>query len=130
MIALHYGMVYGEQFVPEDSTKWKKDLGKLEGKQVVVTIKQYRRTRSNNQNRYAFGVVFKLIADATGYTVDEAKEAMKWMFLREEHDILPPTVRSTTELDTAEMEEFLENCRRWASEFLGLYIPLPNEVDL
>jgi hypothetical protein len=74
--------------------------------------------------------VFKLIADATGYSLDEAKDAMRWLFLREEHDILPPTVRSTTELDTQEFEEFMAACRRWASEFLGLYIPEPNEVDL
>lgn len=130
MIAIHHGMVYGKQFVPEDAAKWQTNLEKLEGKQVVVTLKQYRRTRSNQQNRYAHGVVFKLIADATGYTVDEAKEAMKWQFLREEHDILPPTVRSTSSLNTMEMEEFIESCRRWASDFLGLYIPLPNEVDL
>lgn len=130
MIALHYGAVYGGNLEPDDLPKWIANLEKLEGKKVVITIKQYRRTRSNQQNRYAYGVVFKLIADATGYTVEEAKEAMKWLFLREEHEVLPPTVKSTTGLDTAEMEEFLENCRRWASEFLALYIPLPNEVDL
>ena len=33
-----------------------------------------------------------------------------------------------TRLDTLEFTEYVEKCRVWANEFLGLNIPLPGEV--
>jgi hypothetical protein len=37
-------------------------------------------------------------------------------------------VRSTTSLNTVEMEEYVENIRRFAISELGCYIPEPNEI--
>ena len=33
-------------------------------------------------------------------------------------------------MTTAQMEEYLSNCRMWASIELNLYIPLPNEIEI
>jgi len=38
--------------------------------------------------------------------------------------------RTTSELNTVEMEEFLTKCREFASIAINLYIPLPNEISL
>lgn len=43
----------------------------------------------------------------------------------EMHDAL---VRSTAKLNTAEMTEYIEQCRRLAAE-MSIYIPDPNETD-
>jgi hypothetical protein len=37
---------------------------------------------------------------------------------------------STTRLDTLEFTDYIEKCRLWANEFLGLQIPLPAEVTV
>jgi hypothetical protein len=131
LIALHHGIIKGGHWLPDDRQKWADDLAGIpDGAQVVVSVRKYHKTRSNNQNRYAHGVVFKLIADTTGYSTEEVKDMMRWQFLREEHEFLPPRCRSTTELTTIEFEEFMTNIRQWAAEFLNVQIPLPNEVEL
>ena len=40
-----------------------------------------------------------------------------------------PTVSSTTDLSTIKMEDYLMHIRVWASQFLGCFVPLPNEVE-
>lgn len=37
---------------------------------------------------------------------------------------------STTRLDTVEFTDYIEKCRLWVNEFLGLNIPLPGEVSV
>lgn len=53
----------------------------LKGKPVVLTLKQWRQTRSNPQNAYFHGVVLPLITDASGHTAAEVKDALKFKFL-------------------------------------------------
>ena len=91
-------------------------------------IESFKKKRSNPQNAYYWGILIKEIANETGYTPEEthAKLAYKFLLVKEGSQ---PFVRSTTSLKTAEMEEYNENVRRWASDFLSLYLPLPNEYS-
>lgn len=90
----------------------------------------YKKTqRSNEQNRYYWGVVVAYIAEDSGYTPDETHDSLRHHFLTDHTNPEFPRVRSTTELDTMEFEYYLECCRRLGSEIYGLYIPLPNEVN-
>jgi hypothetical protein len=131
MIALHPGTIQNGQFVPEMAGRFKDDMLKHEGKRVICSIKQFRKSRSLNQNAYAHGVVFPMIREECGYTTNEqAKEAMKFEFLREENPPLPPTVKSSAELSTAEWEEWMTQIRNWAADFLGINIPPPNEEGI
>ena len=94
---------------------------------VLVENKPSRKTnRSINQNNYYWGVVVKIMADFTGYTEDEMHDALRLKFLGK--DGILKTMKSTKDLSTVEMEEYLANIRMWASRDLGVYIPLPNEV--
>ncbi len=110
-------------------------LAPYEGLTVEVTIKHKKFSRSDNQNRYYFGVVVKTLADHTGFTKDEMHEVLKHKFLRYWATISGPEdyieqvefTKSTTDLNTAEMEQYLENIREWASIQLGCYIPEPGE---
>ena len=102
---------------------------KLEGQPVYVTVKKPYPNRSDNQNRYYWGVVVQLIAESTGYTPEEAHEALKWKFLVDRQDKLP-IAGSTSDKNTTEMEEYMSIIRAWASAELNCYIPLPYEVTI
>lgn len=104
---------------------------------VDVVIKPHQSARSDKQNRYYFGVVVKTLADHTGFTKDEMHEVLKHKFLRywgtvqgvgdyvEEVEF----TKSTTDLTTAEMEDYLRVVREWASASLGCYIEEPRENE-
>jgi len=94
------------------------------------------KSRSLQQLRYYWGVVVELIAKETGYEKDEMHEILKAKYLvkkvilettrgLEEVDI----ILSTTSLDTVDMETYLSRVRQFASIKLGVYVPLPNEVE-
>jgi len=100
----------------------------LEGKPVEVTVKTQTKKRSSSQNRYYWGVVIPLISESTGYTLDEAHEAIKLKFLRIHGDKLD-SVGSTKKLSTKEFEDTMEEIRAFAINELSVYIPEPNEVD-
>lgn len=98
--------------------------------EVVLTIKRNRkkRERSLAQNRYYWGVPVAILAENFGYSDEEMHEALKWQFLKK-HEGRIPTVRSTTDLSTVEMENLLSKIRQWASSEFGVYIPTPNETE-
>jgi len=86
----------------------------------------FKKKRTNPQNSYYWGCLVKHISNETGHDPDDThgKLAYKFLLVKTESQ---PFVRSTTSLNTVEMEDYNENVRRWASEFLQLYLPLPNE---
>jgi hypothetical protein len=93
-----------------------------------------KKGRSNPQNRYFHGQVVPIIANYTGYTLDETKDLLKSMFLRDELTVMTKTgvrevavVRGSSELTTVEFEKFMSDIRSWASKDLSLYIPEPQE---
>ena len=129
MNAIHPGTVRGGKFAPDNVPRFREAFYPHEGKTVEVVVRRKRKARSNQQNRYYHGVVLRLISDTTGYSPTEAHEAMKMLFLLAHRDGLPDTVRSTADLSTAEMEEYLSQVRQWASVEISTYIPDPNEID-
>lgn len=97
----------------------------------------FRKDRSNNQNRYYWGVVVKLLSEHTGFNEDEMHEVLKYKFLTEKkilstkkgwEDVSIST--STTRLTTKQFEEFMTKVRQWASIELDCYIPEPNEAHM
>lgn len=108
-------------------------LTKHEGKIVNVSISPFKRTRTNQQNRYFHGVILKVLSDELGYTTEEMKEVVRAKFLKGFKDIQGIDyiyLKSTTELSTKEFEELNEKIRTWAAIELNINIPLPNEVEL
>ena len=97
--------------------------------QLYLSITESRPSRSNQQLRYLFGVVYQKASEEWGYTRDEIHEICKDRFLRRtyqigEEDISAPG--TTKKLNTKEMTEFIESVRRFFAEH-GLYTPDPNE---
>jgi hypothetical protein len=101
------------------------------GRKLRVEIGPYSPKRSNNLNSYYWGVVVKMISDATGYESDEVHDILAMKFL-------PPRIveiggeahavrTRTSKLSTVDFQQFCEDCKRWAASELSLYIPDPNE---
>jgi len=114
----------------DERDKFTENLCNFEGKDVWITIDRIFNQRSQNQNRYYWGVVIKILGDHLGYTRDEMHDALRWQFLRVEHDKGPPTVQSTTDLSTVRFEDYLAEIRFWAWDEFQVMIPLPNEVTI
>lgn len=98
-------------------------IAALDGYEIVLTLKKYRKTRSLQQNKYLWGVVYPIFAEHLGYEREELHDAMRMLFLRR-HEEKFVTVASTTSLNTLEMTEYIENIRRLAAED-NCYIPDP-----
>ena len=101
-------------------------LQDLEGKYVEVVVRKERSERSNNQNKYYWGVVLQLLSDHTGYTTEEMHCICKQQFLLIHGQF--DYVKSTTKLNTVEFEEYLDKIKNW-SAVLGVNIPNPNECE-
>jgi hypothetical protein len=98
-----------------------------------VTITRYRRQRSDNQNRYLWGVAYKALKDATGQPAEDWHDYMLGEhFGWEEYDLfgkkkIRPRNRSS-KLTTMEFMDFVNFIQMRAAEH-GIYIPDPNEGD-
>lgn len=109
----------------------------LEGKDVSLVLQEWKNDRSDNQNRYYWGICIKIISEFTGYSDEEVHELLKSLFLKKKIDVKTSkgvterhtVVGSTAKLNTAEFEEYLAKIRQWGSEELNCYIPEPNEAD-
>ena len=107
-------------------------LCSLEGKTIDVTVENHRTKRSTPQNSYLWGVVYEVIARHTGYSSDQVHDLMRYQFLRVEDGRTPGlyTITSTAKLSKDEFSTYIEEIKLWASEFLSVYIPSPDEVEV
>lgn len=99
----------------------------MPGNSYVVEIHRSKGKRSLSQNKYYWGVVISLFSQQTGYTSNEAHQELAGRFLKYESK-RKWFVKSTTELDTAGFEGYLEQCRLFMWHELQVHVPLPNEV--
>ncbi len=128
MNPIFLGIVKKGKLLLNEQDNFDRYLLTLENKGIKLIIKRIKKYRSNNENRYYWGVVVKLLSEHTGYSSDEMHDALRMLFLRNA-DRKIPTLRSSTSLTTIEFENYLTEIRQWATQELDCFIPLPNEVD-
>lgn len=98
----------------------------FEGKSITITIQESKKQRSNDQNSYYWSVVLPFIVEGIAElqgeptTSNEIHKQMK----RDFND-----GNSTTELNPKQFNEYLNKVVRFASEFLNITIPEPNDHD-
>lgn len=104
--------------------------------EIKVTIDKVRGIRSVQQNKYYWGCVLHLLSDITGYEREELHDVLKFKFLRnwvewQESDgtVVIPSMKSTQDLNTKEMEAYINKIREWAASELGLDIPDPEKTE-
>jgi len=126
MKKLHYGIIKKGRPVLNDPDKWRLQLAGLEGKEIQLSISQKRSIRSERQNKYYWKVIIGLLSEHLGYTKDEMHEALASHFLKDVLDNGMEYVKSTSRLNTKEMEEYHSQIRQWASIEHSCFIPDPN----
>jgi len=114
-----------------DSEKWFLHLCTLDGKECEFIARKKSKRKTNKENKYFRGIVVPLIAQHCGYTNDKAFGVLQQKFFLYEDEKGVKYIKST-KLDvwnTIYWEGKMSEIRQWASEFLHIYIPKPNETD-
>lgn len=113
------------------------DIGNLDGRKVSITLKEYKRKRSLNQNNYYWGVVVQrvLVMFRENGNIVDAEQVHDFLRAHVARMVTPVVLpdgevknvlRSTASLTTAEFEDYMEQIRAWAAQF-NMIIPQPNE---
>ena len=122
---------------PYELDKCKEYLNTLYKKQAVVEIKEKKKTRSTQQNKYLH-VILSYFACEYGCTMEEVKLDFykrlcnKEIFVKKVKNKFGKdveTVRSSKDLDTGEMTTSIERFRNWSSATAGIYLPSPYENE-
>jgi hypothetical protein len=114
---------------------WRDYLLSLEGEPVQVTVSKVKGLRTEQQMRYYFGVVVKLIAEHTGHDTDYIHEFLKDKFAPRKSLWVNGEVRivagCTHDLWKENFfEDYVEKIRQWAAEKLEISIPDPQQVSV
>jgi bifunctional DNA-binding transcriptional regulator/antitoxin component of YhaV-PrlF toxin-antitoxin module len=118
----------GVRLTLADPSGLRRRIRALAGQRVEVVVRPRRRKRSDRANRYYWGVVLALFADAIGDERDELHESLKLKLLGLENPDgqLLPRVRSTAKLTPREFDHYVEDVKRLAVRmFPELVIPDP-----
>lgn len=106
------------------------------GKIVELTEKKPRRTLQSNKYLH---VILAYFGTQTGNTLEWIKQQYYKklvnpdLFIREKEDKYLGRIkvlRSSADLDTAEMSLSIDRFRNWAAQQAGIYIPSPDEAIL
>jgi len=117
-----------------------KAIHHFNNKNVVITFSKPKKSRSNNQNAYYWGVVINLIQqgllDATGElrSVNDIHynillplfAPINEIVNNDTGEVLNERITSS-EMTTTQFMEFILYIQKWGAEFLGIDIPDPNE---
>ncbi len=115
---------------PKDYARY---VRSLHGRFVDVIVRKQRVQRSLDQNAYLHAVVFPILADYFGDSVEGVKYDLmgeKWGLKPSiiEPSRLVPIKPSTSSMTVEECSAFIEWVIPWALTEHGVEIPLPNEV--
>lgn len=126
-----------------DRERFRNDLLEFAGKDITLTISKVSKSRSNNQNRYLWAVVYPYFLKGlidVGYDLEEndtetIHEFCKKEFLearkigkKDVQNSFGETISmpaSTTRLSTEEFNKYIERISQFAAEYLSVTIPAP-----
>ncbi len=135
MIPIFKGKISDEKLQILNRGMWREHLKSFKpGMLVEVIVRKPKRVVSNPLRKYYYAVVAKMIADFTGHSVDAIHEAMKHKFVSYEDPATGLTMTKSvfsneSDMDIDEKKAFILNVRSWASEYLELLIPEPEDVN-
>ena len=118
-------------------------INHFNNKEVLITFSKPKKERSNNQNRFYWGVVVPLIQngllEATGEL--RSNENIHYKILlpmfapvneivnKDTGECISEKITSS-DMTTTQFMEFILEVQKWSAEFLGVDIPNPNEENL
>lgn len=126
------GVVRNGRLRIEQSNVFAAQLQSLRDGVVEIQIERKRATRSQQANRFYWGVLVDLVASHTGYTPDEIHEIFKAKFLPKRLAVQDGNGEikgefviggTTTKLTTGEFSDYCRAIEQWATEDLGIMFP-------
>ena len=123
---------------PLDKANFQLRAKKLAESGVIVDLTEKKPRRSLPQNKYLH-VILAYFGAQTGNTLEWVKQQYYKklvnpdLFIREKEDKYLGRIkvlRSSADLDTAEMSLSIERFRNWAAQEAGIYIPSADEAIL
>ena len=123
---------------PLDKANFLLRAKKLAERGVIVDLTEKKPRRSLPQNKYLH-VILAYFGAQTGNTLEWVKQQYYKklvnldLFIREKEDKYLGRIkvlRSSADLDTAEMSLSIERFRNWAAQEAGIYIPSADEAIL
>ena len=131
IVPIHKAKIKDCQVVFEERERYENWLFQLNENDVEVIVRKPKKIRSQRQNRYYWGVVLKLIAEATGEDIEDLHNhfSFKWLGTTGKSGKLVSR-KSTALLTTAEFTEYIEKIIRWGGMFLEITFPEPESIDL
>jgi hypothetical protein len=108
-------------------------LSALPGKKLRVEVGEFRKRRSDEQNRYLWGVCYATLRDATGNDCDDLHtyflgEHFGWQTVNVMGQKRRVPMRRSSKLTTVEFAEFVAFIQQRAAEN-GVYIPNPDMYE-
>jgi len=137
------GKAINGKFVLDNDAVFKQFLAKNEGKKLKADVTRMFGRRTTPQNKYLWGVVYKLMAaalsDMTGEPVTE-EDVHREMSEKFDSTTVRVTnketgetelfkkVKSTQEMTTIEFSTRCQKLQKWSAQFLGIDIPDPTSI--
>ena len=105
-------------------------MSALPGKRLRVEVSEFRKRRSQEQNAYLWGVVYKTLTDATGNAADDLHtyflgEWAGWETINVMGSLRRVPVRRSSKMTTVEFSEYVAFIQQRAAETVGVFIPDP-----
>jgi len=121
---------------------WQEDdfknyMKSFEGKNIELILRRQTHERTNQQNRYLWGVIYKMISDYTGMNQEDVHDFCKLKFNQKFIQVESKTTGevleefiggSTAKMTTEDFSNYTDSIRNWAASFLSLQIPDPGQV--
>lgn len=108
-----------------------------EGKAILITIQTVSRKRTNQQNRYIHRLftIFTQSLNELGnsFSMSDVKSLCAAKFLiidvvnQDSGEIIGQRIKGTSELNTVEFGEYLDQVIGWAADTFGIILPYPTE---
>ena len=112
----------------------------LNCKEFTFTLEKKRNKRSNEQNRYYWGVVVPLVKQGLtelGYlvSIESTHDFIKSEFnykeiVNKDTGEVKKLPNSTTQLTKSEFSEMIERIKQWSAEWCNIYIPDAGEQTI
>ena len=138
MIPLFDGKVESGKLILWNPEDFKRHYQTFEGKPIQLSIQRAINKRTTQQNKYLWGIVYKVLSKETGHEPEELHEFFKLKFNPQFIQVLNKTTGeadeemisgSTRKMDIQDFIEFVDKIQHWAITFLDVIIPDANQVS-
>jgi len=96
------------------------------GQQVWITVRPPSKDRTHQQFKYLYGAVYPLIGESLGCSIEEVDGVMRKRLLTMNLGSPLEFVRNKSDLDRAELSEFIDGVRQIAA---GMGIMTPDGLE-